>query len=73
MWPIFREFTQCTMHQGLSFLEKAITKCLILEIDFSANVHLIHVFLDGALLNSQKLENEVFKFFTDKTFFFYMI
>ena len=50
---------QCTMQQGLSFLGKAITKCLTLEIHFSANSHLIHdFFVDEALLNFQKLENE---------------
>ena len=51
--------TQWTMHQGLSILEKAITKCLTLETDFPANFHLIHeFFLCEALLTSQKLENE---------------
>ena len=50
---------QCTMQQGLSFLGKTITKCLTLEIHFSANSHLIHdFFVDEALLNFQKLENE---------------
>ena len=58
----FRSVTnQCTMHQGLSFLEKAITKCLTLEWDFSAKFHRINDFLDEALLTSQKLENKKIK------------
>ena len=42
---------QCTMQQGLSFLGKAITKCLTLEIDFSANFYLIYEFFEWGSLN----------------------
>ena len=46
---------QCTMQQGLSFLGKAITECLTLEIDFSANFHLIHDFFWRGSLNFPKI------------------
>ena len=47
LWHFFQlwlEHLQCTMKQGLSYMGKAITKCLTLEIDFSANFHLRHDF-----------------------------
>ena len=38
--------------------KKTITKCLTLEIDFSANFHLIHDFFDEALFNFPKIEEK---------------
>ena len=47
--------THCTMQQGLSFIGKAITKCSTLEIDFSANFHLIHDFFGLGSPNFPKI------------------
>ena len=43
------------MQQGLSLLGKAITKCLTLEIDFSANFHLIYNFFGLGSHNFPKI------------------
>ena len=42
-------------------MEESNREMFILKFDFSDSFHLIHDFLDEALLTSQKLENEEIK------------